>query len=203
MSAGGLDHVLDDRKAETAPSRRAGAVGAEEALEQARRVVLGNAGTVVARLEHDAAVLAPQRKRAGRAFAGVPDGVLEQILYDRSKHPGTQRHEDPLVFDLDPEREAGELRALQPLVDDGPQDRRRFRLAQRDHLASLLELAEEEDVVDKLGHLLDLPTCFPNERLQVGAGKLGALEKREQPGERRAELVRNRGRERSSELLVL
>src|SRR5262249_23763128 len=43
----GLDHVLDDRQAEPGAARGAGTVGAEEALEQPRDVLVGDAGAVV------------------------------------------------------------------------------------------------------------------------------------------------------------
>src|SRR5947208_11589152 len=85
VPADGLDDVLDDREAEAAPARRAGAVGAEEALEQARRVLLGHAGTVVAHLEEDASAVAADLDDAGRPFAGVPHGVLDEVLRDRAK----------------------------------------------------------------------------------------------------------------------
>jgi hypothetical protein len=66
----------------------------------------------------------------------------------------------------------------------------------------LLQLAQEEDVVDELRHLLDLLARLGEERGLVGAGQLGRLEQGQQPGERRPQLVRNRGGEGGSELVV-
>src|SRR2546423_11183967 len=87
VPARGLDDVLDDREAEAAPSRGAGAVGAEEPLEQAWRVLLGDACAVVTNLEEDASVVRPEVDHAGRPFARVPDPVLDEALDDRAEHP--------------------------------------------------------------------------------------------------------------------
>src|SRR5947207_15028373 len=86
VPAGGLDDLLADREAEAAPTRGAGAVGAEEALEQARRVLLGHAGPVVAHLEEDASAVAADLDDARGPFTGIPDGVLDEVLRDRAKH---------------------------------------------------------------------------------------------------------------------
>src|SRR5215213_2814497 len=86
VPACGLDHVLDDRQPEPAAARGARSVGAEEALEQPLHVLLGDPGTVVGDLEHDRAVVAPERDRAGRSLARVPEYVLEQVLRDEPQH---------------------------------------------------------------------------------------------------------------------
>ena len=44
---------------------------------------------------------------------------------------------------------------------------------------------------------------LPQERLQVGSGKLRRLEQRKQPRERRAQLMGNRSREAGPQLVVL
>ena len=77
-----------------------------------------------------------------------------------------------LVLDLEVERDPGHLGAARELGHQLAQDGRSLRVAERDHLALLLELAQEENVVHELPHRLDLPVGLPQERLQVGAGKL-------------------------------
>jgi hypothetical protein len=74
--------VLDDREAEAGAARGAGAVGAEEAFEQARHVLVRHAAPVVGDLEHDVAARAREADRAGRPLARVPQRVLEQVLDD-------------------------------------------------------------------------------------------------------------------------
>ena len=64
VPSGGLDDMLDDREAEAAPARCAGAVGAEEPLEEPGCILLGHSGAVVAHLEDDAAVLSAERDDA-------------------------------------------------------------------------------------------------------------------------------------------
>ena len=203
VTARGLDHVLDDREPEAAAARGTGAVGAEEALEQPRRVLLGDAGPVVAHLEHDLAVLATESNHTGRALAGVANGVLEEVVGDSAEHAPAERDEQLLILDLDLQADSGQLGTLELLVDEGSKKRRGLRLAERYDLAPLLELAQEEDVVDQLGHLLDLIARLREERGLVGAGQLGRLEQRQQPGERRPQLVRDGRRKGRAELLVL
>jgi len=160
-------------------------VGAEEPLEEPRNVLLGYAGAVVGDLEHDPVVVAPERNRAGRSLARVPESVLEQVLGDEPQHARAQRDVQALVLDPELERNSGHLGALRELGDQLPQDRRSLGVAERNHLALLLELAQEEDVVHELPHLRDFPVRPPQERLQVRAGQLGRFEQREQPSERR------------------
>ena len=65
-----------------------------------------------------------------------------------------------------------------------------------------LELAEEEHLVDQLADLLDLVACLVDEVEHVLAGERRGLEEREEPGERRAQLVGDRRREAGPQLLV-
>src|SRR4029453_17455470 len=99
VPACGLDDVLDDRQAETGPAGGACAVGAEEALEEARHVLVWNTGAVVGDLEHDLAVGAREADRASRALAGVPQRILEQVLDNEPQHPAADRHLERLVLD--------------------------------------------------------------------------------------------------------
>jgi hypothetical protein len=72
-----------------------------------------------------------------------------------------------------------------------------------DVLAAALELAEEEDVVEELGHLGRLRARLLDERVGVLSGEGGGLEEGEDARERRPELVRNGCRERGAKLLEL
>ena len=97
-----------------------------------------------------------------------------------------QRHEQRLVLDAELEPDARVLGTLAAPVDRGAQHRLGLRLAERDDLAPLLELAQEEDVIDELGHLLDLGLSMREQYRHVGVGQLGGFQQRHQPGERRA-----------------
>src|SRR5437868_1005332 len=131
--------MLDDREAETAAARGSGTVGAEEALEQARRVLLGDTGPVVLHLQHDVAALPAQRDHAGRPLACVANDVLEEVVGDSAEHAPAERNEQLLVLDLDLQADSGQLGTLELLVDEGAQQRRGLRFAERDDLAPLLE----------------------------------------------------------------
>ena len=203
VPARGLHDVLDDREAEAAPPRRAGAVGAEEPFEEPWRVLLGNAGAVVTHLEGDAVAIPPKGDRAGRTLARVPDCILDEVLHDRSQHSPAERHAQSLVLDLESQVDAGPVGALQALVDRSPQHRGSLRLAERNDLPPLLELAQEENVVDELRHLIDLRTRLGEERGKIGAGELGRFEQRNESRQRRAELVGDGRREGHPELFVL
>ena len=61
--------------------------------------------------------------------------------------------------------------------------------AERDDPGPGLELGEEEHLVDQLDDLVDLASGLLEELRHVLAGKAGELEQREQPCERRAQLV--------------
>ena len=202
VPAGGLDDVLDDREAEAAPPRGAGAIGTEEALEQARRVLFRHAGPVVAHFEEDASSVASQLDDAGRSLARVPDGVLDEVLRDRAKHAPSELDADPV---LEPELEphAGALGPFTSFGHHVAEDRRGLGLAEGHDLPPLLELAQEENVVHELRHLVDLLARLGEERGEIGTGQLGGLEERDEPGERRAQLVRDRRGEGRPELFVL
>ena len=83
------------------------------------------------------------------------------------------------------------------------QDRSCVGLAERDDLPPLLELAQEEDVVDEVGHLPYLLARPCEERLEVGTGELGRIEQRLEARERRPQLVRDRSSERRTEGFIV
>ena len=80
--------------------------------------------------------------------------------------------------------------------------RRELGEAQRDDLAALLELGQEEDVVDELRHLDDLGAGLVDQLADVDARQLRGVEQREQARERRAQLVGDRSGEADPQTLV-
>ena len=74
--------------------------------------------------------------------------------------------------------------------------------AERDDAAAGLELGEEEHLVDQLARRLDLVAGAVDERVDVLARQRRRLEQRQQPRERRPQLVRDGGREAGAQLLV-
>ena len=100
------------------------------------------------------------------------------------------------------ERDAGSRGTLLELGRDVVEHRQHRRRAQRDDAGARLELAEEEHLVDQLADLLDLAASLVDEVGDVLAGQQRELEQREQTGERRPELVRDRRREARAQLLV-
>ena len=74
--------------------------------------------------------------------------------------------------------------------------------AERDDTRPRLELGEEEHLVDQLADLVDLAARLLDELRHVLARQRRELEQREQPRERRPQLVRDGGREARAQLLV-
>ena len=117
------------------------------------------------------------------------------------QHARPQRH-DEAVRHVDLERELGAQRALARALVQLAHVRRELREPERDDLATLLELGQEEDVVHQLRHLDDLGAGLLDQLLDVDARQLRGVQQREQPRERRAQLVRDRGREPDAQPLV-
>ena len=116
----------------------------------------------------------------------MPDRVFDQVLGNGAEHPAAKRDEDRLVGEPQLQPDAGRLGALDPLRDHSAKDRRSLRLAERDDLTALLELAQEENVVYELRHLIDLGSRLPEKIGEVGPRELGGFEQRHEPRERRA-----------------
>ena len=127
--------------------------------------------------------------------------VQDEVLDHDLEHPGAERQFEGRRA-LDPELDAGRVRPVGDLGRDALDYRQRPDRAERDHRAAALQLAEEEDVVDQLADPLHLAARTADQLGLVGAGQEGAFEQRKQPGERRAELVRDGRGEAGSELLV-
>ena len=115
--------------------------------------------------------------------------VLGEVLDDDPQHPRPQGQLQAFVLDLDLQLDAGPLRPLVELGDDLAQERRRFGRAERDNLASRLELAQEEHIVDQLVHQLDLRPHLLERPRRVAARQARTLDQREQARERRPQLV--------------
>ena len=200
-AAGLRDDVLHDREAEAGAPRRARAVGAVEALEQAAELRLADADAVVRAAQDHVVAVALDRERERRSRPGVPDGVLREVLRDDAEHPRPDLELDRAVS-LDDERNPCAARPLLQLVRDGLQLRANGDRAERDDARARLELREEQHLVDQLADLPHLAARLLHELGDVLARQHRRLEQREQACERRAELVRDRRGEAGAELLV-
>ena len=100
------------------------------------------------------------------------------------------------------QRHAGSGGLLRQLAGDVVEDRQHRLGAERDDARAGLELGEEEHLVDQLADRVDLAPRLLDERRHVLARETRELEQREQPSQRRPQLVRDRGREAGAELLV-
>ena len=176
------------------PCEERRAVGAEEPLEEARQVFVRHAVPGVRPREDDGVALVSGADRERRAGARVAQRVVDEVRGDRLQHPGPERQ---LEFGraVDAECDPGVRRPLGARGDDLLEHGQRGCRAKRHDRAAALELAEEEDVVDELSDLCHLGTCLRRQRINVGSGEREALEQDHQPRERRAQLVRDGGRE--------
>ena len=182
-----LRDLADDREAEAAPGERPRAGAAEEAVEDVRQLIGGDAGAVVADLEL-AVVQAHLDRRVG---AGELDGVVEQVVDGAVK---ARRHAvDERRLELDLEAHGGRV-AARPLDRLGDEHVQAHVLA----LIEALGLARELDqVVDERGELLELVDEIRGEARAVAGrqlvGSLEQLDVRAQARHRRAQLVRGVG----------
>ena len=126
------DDVLHDREPEAGAARGARAVGAIEALEQARQVGLVDAGAVVGRR----AARRRRRRSCTDSVAlvpgpGVADRVLGEVPGDDAQHARPHLGARALVA-LDAERHTGTRRLLLELGSDLREHRQHRLGAQRD-----------------------------------------------------------------------
>ena len=103
---------------------------------------------------------------------------------------------------LGAKRQARARRVLAESFGDLLEDRESHGRAERNELPARLELAEEEDVVDQLSDLPHLGLGLLDQLVRSASGSVADLEQGEEPRERRAELVRDRGGEAGAKLLV-
>ena len=176
-------------------------VGAVEALEEPCQLLLVDADAVVGAAEDDVAAVPFDCERERGAWPCVADGVLGQILADHPQHPWPHLELDPRIA-LDGEAHAGPGRAFLQLGDGGIELGAHGDGTEGDDPAARLELGEEEHLVDQLARRLDLVARALDERVDVLARQGRHLEQRQQPCERRAQLVRDGGGEPRPQLLV-
>jgi DNA-binding response OmpR family regulator len=156
--------------------------------------VLVHADAVVARDEEPVGQLEVQ----GGAVARVADGVLGEVFDEHANHARPQRQ--LRVADSD-DLDAGARRAVRERGRDLVDDRARRRRAEGNDLTPALELRQEEDLVDQRSGVLDLGAGVVDERVHVGARQCDRVEEREDPRERRSQLMRHRGCEAGAELV--
>ncbi len=131
-------------------------------------------------------------------MACVTDRVLGEVLADDAKHPRAKR-ERRLANHSQGYACAGG-RVVEAL-DDEIEDRPGVGRGQRHHFAAALELGEEEDLVDQLAGALDLGAGLVDQPMDVGVGQRRVVEQRQDASQRRAQLVRDRGREAGAQLV--
>jgi CheY-like chemotaxis protein len=199
-AAGLRDDVFHDRQAEAGAVRRSRSVAAEEPLKQARQLRVGNAAAVVRHREEDDVALRARGDRAACAVTRVADRVRHEVLHEDAQDPWPHGDHD-VLGDERHERLCVPLGARPQRLDDVADDRRDGNVAETNHRAARLELAEEEDVVDELRHRLDLLSSLLEQRCCVRTWQGSAVEEGEQPSQGRAELVRDRRGEADSKLL--
>jgi two-component system alkaline phosphatase synthesis response regulator PhoP len=180
--------------------RRSRTIAAEEPFEQARQLRVGNAAAVVRDRKQDDVALGPRRDRAARAVTCVPDRIRQEVLHEDAQDPRPHRDHD-VLGDERHELLRVPLGTRVQRLDDVAHDRCDGDIAEPHHGAARLELAEEEDVVDELGHRLDLLPSLLEQRLRVRARQGSTVEESEQPCKRCAQFVRDRRRETHAELL--
>ncbi len=180
--------------------RRPCAIAAEEALEQPRQLRVWNAAAVVRHGEEHDVALGAGGDRAARAVTRVTDRVREKVLDEHAQDAGADGDHN-VIGDERGELLSVTFRARALRFDDIVDDRRNEHVAEPDNSAAGLELAEEENVVDELGHRLDLLPRLGEQRLCVRAWQRRAVEQCVQPRERRAQLVRDRGCEADPQFL--
>jgi hypothetical protein len=192
--------MLHDRQAEAGAPRRTRGVGTIEALEDARQVSFGHAGAVIRSGEHRGRVHCVDREREVRTVAGVADRVLGEVLGEHPQHARPQRKVD-VRFSVGMELHSRPRRGRSELGDNLLEHGQGRRVPERDDLLAALELREEEDLVDQRSRVLDLGPRLLEQRGHVRVVELGQLEEREDTGERRPQLVGDRGREAHPKLI--
>jgi hypothetical protein len=163
----------------------------ERAWSAPRHVALRDALPVVGHGQQRPCAFPEDRHGAAASGAGVAERVRDEVFDHHAQHPRPQRQLDVGARDED----ELDLSAFGTRAEPGDRllrDRQRERAAERDDLASRLELAEEEHVVDQLARLRDLEPCLVDELVDVGLGERCALQQHEHARERSPQLVRDR-----------
>ena len=158
-AAGGCHDVLHDGEAEARPTRSARAITSVEALEETRQII-GSPHRRRRWLVRDPTSPSslPDRQGEGRSGTGIAKRVLRQVLDNHPKHSRSQRDRRSRLG-VKGERDAGSTAVARnssaTSSSTGPD-----RADRGDSRAPGLELAQEEDVVDQLRHVLDSPSAL-------------------------------------------
>ena len=197
--------VLDDGQPEAgaAGGARAGGVDAVEPLEDASLLGLGDALALVADVDLDQAVLAPDADGDLGAVAGVVDGVADQVADRGGEQLGVA--EDLGVAgqrdgQLDRAR-LGDEPALVDRIGRGARDVDEHRLVQG---VGDLQPRQVDDLLHQLGQALALdlhPPGEPGHGLGVVVGVEHGLGQQRHPAHRRLQLVADVGDEVAAHLL--
>ena len=130
----------------------------------------------------------------------IANCILGEVLRHDVQHARSQRHLDQRVA-LDVELDPGTFRSAGEPTRDVLQHGERGGVPERYDFLAALELGEEQDLVDENAGVLDLRPRLLDQLGDVGAGQVGRVEKGEDSGEWRSQLVRDRCREARAELI--
>ena len=196
------DDVLDDREPEARAARGAGLVGAVEALEQAGRGRLAETPTPSsAPVRTTRSPSRSTRNAKVGAVAGVADRVLRQVLGDdRAACAGgaaARRPRAPSTASSTPARAA----ASSSSATTSREHRQRRRAAERDDARgrSRARCRKRISSISSPAFSTSSRACSISAS-DVGARQRGAVEQRQDPRERRPQLVRDGGGEAGAQL---
>ena len=201
VAARGGDDVLHDREPEAGAARGARRVGAPEALEEPRQVSARRRSRrrrrSARRTRRRAATREREASRRGRRSGS------RSRRGSRRRSGASAGAAAASTSGRRPPASATPARAAESSSSSTTscEHRQRVRAPERDDLLAALELGEEEDLVDQRARVLDLGARLLEQRLHVGARQVGGVEQREDPGERRPQLVRDGGGEAGAELV--
>ncbi len=133
-------------------------------------------------------------------MACVPDRVLRQVLGDDPQHARPERNLRVRIAvggQLDSGARSGVVEARDHVL----QRRKRRGVTERDDLAATLELRQEEDLVDQRAGVLDLDARLRDQPVDVRSRQVRRIEQREDPRERRSQLVGDGGGEAGAKLV--
>ena len=162
--------------------------------------LLVDAAAVVRRSQHCELARAADRDRERCAVAGVADRVLGEVLHEHPEHPGPKRQVDVVValgLSVTPARAAASSSDSITLSQDGE----RVRMSERRRPPCRSRARRGRGSRRSARRALDLLARLVDQRADVGAGQVGGVEQRQDPRQRRAELVRDGGGEACPQLV--
>ena len=199
---GGRDDVLHDREPKARATRGARAVGAIEALEEARQVGLVDPGTVVHDAEHDPLTVTRHGENRVRSRACIADRVLGEVPRDDAQHARPHLGGRVLVA-LDAERHSRPARPA-PRARRRPRAARAARArrpARRPWCPTRARPGRAPRRSARGSGRSRARACSTSAGTS-SPGRPASSRSDEQPGERRAQLVRDGGGEAGAQLLV-